>query len=264
MAKKEKRTVASFFAQTGWQVAIAFALFLAALVRAHQIHRAGASLPDPRQATYVLASIGAVLGLATSVAFGFVVFIVNQANSRKHDLYFRFKTGLFEFDKFLKEYPEKIILVGKCLELSWRLKSLRITDFPILDWEERLYEATEALEELDENFGGDPNLSNKVLGFLVYLEDIVSEIGILCIRQILAGLHVGTVIKAFVTLGFLLLSLVLSYLFSGSIASAIIGALPVLFATMAALILFEIGWYLYREADELLDFVQKDSDCNGA
>ncbi len=93
MAKKGKRTVASFFAQTGWQVAIAFVLFLAALVRAYQIHRAGTSLPDPRQATYVLASIGAVLGLATSVAFGFVVFIVNQANSRKHDLYFRFKTG---------------------------------------------------------------------------------------------------------------------------------------------------------------------------
>ncbi len=89
---------------------------------------------------------------------------------------------------------------------------MRITDFPILDWEERLAEATEALEELDQDTCGDPNLSNKVLGFLVYLEDIVSEIGILCIRQILAPIHVGTVIKAFVTLGFLLLSLVLSYL----------------------------------------------------
>jgi uncharacterized membrane protein YbhN (UPF0104 family) len=117
MAKKEKRTVASFFAQTGWQVAIAFALFLAALVRAHQIHRAGASLPDPRQATYVLASIGAVLGLATSVAFGFVIFFVNQANSRKHDLYFKFKTGLFDFDKFLKEYPAGNVVVSESLAL---------------------------------------------------------------------------------------------------------------------------------------------------
>src|SRR5260370_2542966 len=167
---------------------------------------------------------------------------------------------MFEFDKFLKECPEKIILVGKCLELSWRLKSLRITDFPILDWEERLAEATEALEELDQDTCGDPNLSNKVLGFLVYLEDIVSEIGILCIRQILAPIHVGTFIKAFVTLGFLLLSLVLSYLLSVPIPSAIIPALPVPFATMAALILFEIGWYLHREADELLDFVEKSDD----
>lgn len=264
MARKRKRTFASFFAQTKWQVAISFVLFLVALVRAYQIHRTGASLPDPHQATYVLASIGAVLGLATSVAFGFVVFLVNQASSRKHDLYFKFKAGLFEFDKFLKEYPAGFTLVSESLALSWKLKSLKMSDFPILDWEERLSEVTEALEELDETTCGDPNLSNKVLGFLVYLEDIVSEIGILCIRQILAGVHVETVIKAFVTLGFLLLSLVLSYLISGAIPSAIIGALPVLFATMAALILFEIGWYLHREADELLDFVQKDGASNGA
>lgn len=262
MREKRKRTVASFFAQTEWQVAIALALFLAALVRAYQIHRTGASPLDPRQATYVLASIGAVLGLATSVAFGFVIFFVNQANSRKHDLYFKFKAGLFDFDKFLKEYPARISLVSECSELSWRLKSLKMSDFPVLDWADRLIGVTEELEAADETGCEDPNLSNKVLGFLVYLEDIVSEIGVLCIRQLVAGNHVRTVIKAFVTLALLLLSLVLSYLLSGAIASAVTSALPVLFATMAALILFEIGWYLHREADELLDFVEKDD--NGA
>jgi hypothetical protein len=33
---------------------------------------------------------------------------------------------------------------------------------------------------------------------------------------------------------------------------------------MAALILFEIGWYLHREADELLDFVEHSGDDNEA
>lgn len=243
---------------------MSFALFLAALVRTYHIHRAGDSPPDPRQATYVLASIGAVLGLATSVAFGFVVFFVNQANSRKHDLYFKFKTGLFDFDKFLKEYPARITLVSNCLELSWELKSLKMSDFPILDWEDLLIGVTDELETVDEASCEDSNLSNKVLGFLVYFEDIVSEIGMICIRQIVAGVHVRTVTKAFVTLGLLLFSLVLSYLLSGEVASAIISALPVLFATMAALILFEIGWYLHREADQLLDFVEKDGEDNGA
>ena len=130
--------------------------------------------------------------------------------------------------------------------------------------EDLLIGVTEELETLDETRCEDLNLPNKVLGFLVYLEDIVSEIGIICIRQIIAGVHVRTVTKAFVTLGLLLFSLVLSYLFSGVVASAIIGALPVLFATMAALILFEIGWYLHREADELLDFVETKGDDNEA
>src|SRR5947208_2000909 len=134
MSEKRKRTVVSFLAQTKWQVAISFALFVVALVRAYQLHRAGNALSDPRQATYVLASIGAVLGLATSVAFGFVVFFVNQANTRKHDLYFKFKAGLFEFDKFLKEYPAGIIPVSQSLALSWKLKFLKMSDFPILDW----------------------------------------------------------------------------------------------------------------------------------
>jgi hypothetical protein len=262
MREKRKRTVASFFAQIEWQVAIAFALFLAALAGTYWIHRAGAGLPDPRQATYVLASIGAVLGLATSVAFGFVVFFLNHANSRKHDLYFKFKAGLFDFDKFLKEYPAGNVVVSESLALSWQLKFLKMSDFPILDWLERLAKVTDAVGAPVKINCGDPNVSNKVLGVLGCLEEIVHEIGILCVRQIVAGVHVQTVIKAFVTLGLLLLSLVLSNLLSGAIASAVASALPVLFATMAALILFEIGWYLHREADELLDFVEKDGNDN--
>jgi hypothetical protein len=142
MREKRKRTVTSFFAQTKWQVGISFALFLVALLRAYLVHRAGASLPDPRQATYVLASIGAVLGLATSVAFGFVVFFVNHANSRKHDLYFKFKAALFDFDGFLKEYPASNLLVSESLALSWQLKFLKMSDFPILDWTDHLVRVT--------------------------------------------------------------------------------------------------------------------------
>lgn len=260
MVRKPNRPVASFFAQINWQVSISAVLFLVAFLRTYKINRSGASPADPRQAIYALASIGAVLGLATSVAFSFVVFFVNQSNSMKHDLYFKFKTGLFEFDKFLIEYPARIMLVSECFELSWRLKSLKMVDFPILNWADRLIGVTKALEAAEEASSEDPNLSNKVLGFLVHLEDICSEIGTLCIRQMVAGIHVQTVIKAFVTLGLLLLSLVLSYLLSGTIALSIINALPVLFATMAALILFEIGWYLHREVDELLDFVEKSDD----
>jgi hypothetical protein len=137
-----------------------------------------------------------------------------------------------------------------------------MSDFPILDWLERLAKVTDAVGAPVKINCGDPNVSNKVLGVLGCLEEIVHEIGILCVRQIVAGVHVQTVIKAFVTLGLLLLSLVLSNLLSGAIASAVASALPVLFATMAALILFEIGWYLHREADELLDFVEKDGNDN--
>jgi hypothetical protein len=43
--------------------------------------------------------------------------------------------------------------------------------------------------------------------------------------------------------------------------------MPVFFATFACLIFLELGWYLSREGNELLDFVHQDnqrSDPNNA
>ncbi len=252
--------------RTSLQIFLASGLFLLALIYRLFIQQPANVPIDIRATTLALGSIGSILALATSVSFAFVVFFVNQTNSRKHDLFYKFKTSLFDFDRFLKDYPSSERLVSEAQALSWSLKFVKLSKFPLGDWEDRLAELLPHIDK-DCDYEEDPNLKNKILGYLGYMEEIVSEIGIMCIRQVIAGIYIKIVIKAFILIGLLLLVLVISYLNLGSIQNVISSVMPVFFATFACLIFLELGWYLYREGNELLDFVHQDnqrSDPNNA
>jgi hypothetical protein len=193
-------------------------------------------------------------------------------NSRKHDLFFRFKTSLFEFDKFLKDYSAEDAIINEALALSWDLKFLKIDDFPLMDWDYRLTGWVGAMDAWNELEGraqdrksaapenDDPNLVNRILGFLGYLENIVNDIGIMCIRQIIAGRFIALVTKALVVLALLLVVLVVCYETGLPWLSPAIVATPVFFVTFAVFMLVEIAYHLHREDRENLSFVAWGND----
>jgi len=92
------------------------------------------------------------------------------------------------------------------------------------------------------------------------LEDIVSEIGMMCIRQVIVGVHVGTATKGFACLAALLLCMIATNFVTSPPLHLALSLLPVFFAVMAAFILVEIAWYLHREGEELLEFVARDDE----
>ena len=246
----------NILARAKWQFFISIGLAISVLLYRvgwqdvlHQSH-------DLKLTAVFLASIGSILALGASVSFGFLVFFLNQTNSRKHDLFYKFKGALFDFDSFLKGLPSNSPVVQESLSLSWKLKFVKFDEFPMRDWEDRLSSLVPHLKSNDDN-QDDPNLSNKILGYLGYLEEIVSEIGLMCIRQIIAGVYVNIVIKAFSLIALVLLTLIITYLDLGPHVNLVIGVTPVFFGVLACLLFVEIGWYLYRETDELLVFVDR-------
>lgn len=110
------------------------------------------------------------------------------------------------------------------------------------------------------SYEDDPNLTNKILGYLGYVEELISEIGVTCIAQAIIGVYIGIVIKAFSLIGALLLVFVFSYLDLGLIQNLIASVTPVFFATFSCLIFVEIGLYLSREYRNILSFVQSDDE----
>jgi hypothetical protein len=281
MPRKVRRLVMwmrHLLASTPVQIAIAGALYAA--VCGYHIGRASAGgvTFDTKATAALLTSIATVTALVTTVSFALVVFTLNQVNSRKNDLYFRFKTNLFEFDKFLKDYSPRIPIINEAMALSWEAKFIKIDDFPLMSgWDDRLarwVDAMDAWHEEEVNLRDtepppvgheDPNLVNRILGFLGYLEDVANEIGIMCIRQILAGRFIYLVTKALAILALLLVTLVICYEAAAIplLAPAIV-ATPVFFVAFAVLMLLEIAYRLYREDRENLSFVMWDDELTDA
>jgi len=251
--------ILSILSRLGWQIFISSSLFLGALLNRLFLQQSIDVSIDIKNTTLALGSIGSILALATSVSFAFVVFSINQLNSRKHDLFYKFKTVLFDFDQFLKEYPATEDLIAESQALSWKLKFIRLNEFPLENWDEILTDLNLYLDE-EYNYEEDPNLKNKILGYLGYVEEIISEIGMTCIAQVIAGIYIKIVIKAFSLIGLLLLVFVFSYLNLGSVQNLIASVTPVFFATFACLLFVEIGWYLWREYKNIISFTRNDGE----
>jgi hypothetical protein len=173
----------------------------------------------------------------------------------------------------LKDYSPRIPIINEAMALSWDAKFIGLNDFPLMhSWDDRLAKWVTAMdawdaEEVNRNAGEpvplgheDPNLVNRILGFLGYLEDVANEIGIMCIRQITAGRFINLVTKALVVLALLLVALVVSVkVDTSALAPAIVSA-PVFFVALSALMLLEIAYHLHREDRENLSFVAWNDD----
>ena len=90
---------------------------------------------------------------------------------------------------------------------------------------------------------------------LVQCEELVSTIGIMSIKQIVAGVEAAPFIKSFVILAAVLISGVAGPIIIRTSKTAGMG-IHTFFCVLTSLIFVEIAWKVYRETKELLDFVE--------
>lgn len=244
-----KTRLLATLAKARWQVFIAVGLYIASVLAVDHVAPSGAEI-NSRDTMYALGSIGTVLALLGSASFAFTIFQITQANTRKHDLFHKFKEALLSLDSFLSAYDPTHPVVDAVQGFSWELKFIRISDFPVMDWEERLAAVDPLIRDEQGQYPQDPRLELKIKGHLVHIEELLSQLGITCIHQFTLSLYVRIVQKVFLVLGLLILAVVVSALGVSGPGAAFFHMAPVLFAVLTLLLLLEICWWLHRDAEE--------------
>jgi len=214
-----------------------------------------------REITIILTSIASILALITSITFAFVMSNMNTSNTRVENLSIEYKNFLFKMDNYLESLPSNISAVEEARIISYNLKSLKNDDIPLDDWDERLDSFLKALDKTEE-FKDDSNLGNKILEYLGHIEYLISEIGILRIRQMTTGLFIKTLFKGFILLSLMIMSILFLLVYHQDIKSSIMVVFPILFGVLTSLLILEIGWWIKREEDEMMSFIEDEEAPN--
>jgi hypothetical protein len=237
-------------------ISTAVAITVAFVVRATGAREGVRELVSPTQAITILGVIGSIIALASSIAFGHLLQFLGATNEQKSEAYYRLHDRLYELDSLLRDEAQDDPLVWEAQRFSFELKKLRLQDYPVLDWDERMGPLLQLVTAADKRTS---HLAQEVLIRLHHCEDLISTIGLMSIRQIVAGALVQPVIKSFALLAALMILGIATY-FLAAIPSAqpVVAAVPTFFGTFSALLFIEVGWLVYRETEEILDFVERE------
>lgn len=204
--------------------------------------------------------ITSVLALTTTLSIGFLVAFMQLTNARRFDLYGKFKSEIKSFFEYLASFGDESDLIWATEASLWEIDKLSYRDFPIINWDELIKPFMIELDKDDgENY--DPNFPNRLAMRFGYIEELVSEIGIMCIRQALTSIFLRPVLKS---LSLLMLALGLETLMAFwptllNIALLQVGAF--LISILTILLFVEISYWIYREVSEHVDeVIEKNTD----
>jgi hypothetical protein len=201
----------------------------------------------------LLGFLASILALTASPMVGHVLGYLQATLSEKTDLYLRFRDTLITFDDFLRMRGGISDLVGEAQSVSWELKKVRLEDFPIMDWDCRLKRLGKMLEKHPSE-DVHANLPLEIMAYLGYCEELISAIGLACIKQIVVRVLLQPILKMFVVMGCIIMTLIY-YCFYFSMAPLQVRlGLPVFFSLATILLLYEVAWYFYRHITENTEF----------
>ena len=247
--------VLAFLSRTHWQVLVAILVTAATLLIARQWRGANTFPPQITLSDYLalLGLVGGILALASSIAFGFLLYFLSDSTNRKAEAYSRLQDSLKDLTSLANVVAPKTKLASAVRTFALELRGLRLKDFPLMDWDERLEEIMHEHAAREER---SPGSSDELMVRLAQCEELVSTIGIMSIKQIVAGVEAAPFIKSFVILAAILISGVGGPIIIQTSAKMLGMAIPIFFCVLTSLVFVEIAWKVYRETKELLDFVE--------
>jgi len=201
-----------------------------------------------------------VLALTTTLSIGFLVAFMQLTNARRFDLYGKFKSEIKSFFEYLASFGDESDLIWATEASLWEINKFSYRDFPIVNWDELIQPFIVELDKHDgQNY--DASFPNRLAMRFGYIEEIVAEIGIMCIRQALTSIFLRPVLKS---LSLLILALGLETLMAFwptllNIALLQVGAF--LISILTILVFVEISYWIYRNVSEHVDeVIKKNSD----
>ena len=214
--------------------------------------------------TTVLAGIASILALFCSISFAFVLFISQSNRTERVTAFDQFKARLLAAQQWLLSQPESEHR-ELCLSLVFELDKLALSDLPQTDYGPEYQKYASALEQaLDGQDAGRREFYLTSVLYVGYIEQLLSRIGLISIRQIITKCFIDTLAKG---VGIICLSI--ATLIASSIwyaegtrpAFVLVGAFC---GAFSILLFYEFCYDIYREYDEELDFVgERDDEKEG-
>ncbi|MGA7564328.1 MAG: hypothetical protein WBW55_14100 [Desulfobaccales bacterium] len=217
-------------------------------------------LADLDRSTYItfMSGLATIVALFCSVSFGFVLFFMQSNRSERLSTYAELKSRLLAFHIWLLSLPEskdKEI----CMAMVFELEKLDISDLPQTDYGDEYKAYAEALDVGLEDPDRLQFYQTSIL-YSVYIEQLLSRIGVISIKQIITKLFLNTLSKGFAIVTGIIALLFTALVWFRSDTKVYFISLTFFFSLMVMLLFMEFAYWMYREVNEELDFVEKSTD----
>jgi len=263
-----KRQILLFFTKSHWQffLALLITLFLFFHIQAWSFDTKNIkAIVEFSVFLGFMAAIMSVLALSGSIAFGYMLQYMSAANSDRKRVYSGLQDYLFKFGDFVDRLEEddtsgkRNDLVKNSRKVIYWMSKHTLQDFPIKGWDVVNVDLIKSTEGYwDGAIGEEQN--NKVLMHLKRIEELITEIATVSIRQIWVHIFVRPVIKIFVVLVISILLTLTAYIFSGIPRQLLINVGPPFVSILTILFFYELGFSLRQEVKATLDFVQYEKE----
>lgn len=226
---------------------------------------AGPDLAGLDRATYItfLGALASVLALFCSISMSWVLFVSQQNRAERIAAYDLLKSKLSEAQEWLLDQPASEDR-ELCLALVFELDKFEMSDLPQTDLGEEYEAYAEALgEALDEEGGPRRRFFQVSVRHFGYIESLLSRIGIISIRQIIARVFIDTLAKGFAVVCLAVLVLTAAsgwYMDHSKLAFVFTGGL---IGVASVQLLIEFFVDILRMYDEELDFIDGGEASEG-
>lgn len=205
-----------------------------------------------------LSAIATLIALFCSLSIAWILFISQQVKGERLAAYDLLKSKLSELRQWLLSQPES---VGReaCLALAFELDMLELSDLPSIGLEkepEHVAYCDALAEGLESSDFEERKFFLISTTHFVYIESLLSRIGIISIRQVLMRLFIETLAKGVALVGLSVLILIASLLWYSPLLKNIFVVASSFIAVGASLLLLEVWVDLRRHYDDELDFTR--------
>lgn len=222
----------------------------------------GVDLESLDRSTFItsLSAIASITALFCSLSIAWILFVSQQNKSERVAAFDLLKGRLFDVQRWLLEQPETDDR-EICLSLAFELSKHDMSDLPQTDYGDEYEAYTEALDT-----GLDSDDADRRIFFLTsathftYIEQLLSRIGIISIRQVVSNRFIDTLAKGISLIGLAVLILVVSTLWYGNTSRPFLVLSSSFVGIGAVLLLIEIWADLRRNYNEELDFIGDEPD----
>lgn len=218
----------------------------------------GVDLASLDRSTFItyLSAVASILALFCSLSVAWVLFISQQNKSERVATYDLLKARLSQAQQWLLEQPisEDREL---CLSLVYELDKHNMSDLPQTDLGGEYYAYTAALNEaLDGEDSDRHHFYSISVGHFAYIEQLLSRIGLVSIRQIITKVFLDTLTKGIALVVLALLALIAASMWYGEAIKPWLILAAGFIALGAALLLVEVVVDIRRHYNEELDFIE--------
>jgi hypothetical protein len=257
------------FTRLPWQTGVCLTVGVCAQIAIYYGATTGIDLASLDRSTFItaLSAVATLVALFCSLSVAWILFVSQQAKAERVNAYDIMKSRILEAQRWLLGEPTS---EGRdiCLTLLFEIDKMDMSDLPQRNLGQAYPAYMAYCEALDEGLNSE---IQEVREFwlvssthFVYIESLLSRIGLVSIRQVIAGTFIETLAKGVCLVAASAFVLMTAMLWYGEASKPVLVLSTIFVATGAALLMLEVWVDLRRYYDDDLDFIERGDDTDDA